>query len=171
MGKQVVRDWEAVQVVKRLQRELEAAGGKATWEATAEEINRRRVAECRPGKNVSRALVHRVVAGEVKFSDTLREALDLPPMPKVQVDDPEYIRVDRLVGGYRRECPQCTAKFERGEIEGDVTPDGGLVPPQYLMANYFRKFCSDTCRDEWRAEREAERAVTGAVTKFRARSA
>lgn len=32
-----------------------------------------------------------------------------------------------------------------------------LVPPQYLMANYFRRFCSDACKAEWHTERLAER--------------
>lgn len=173
MGKQVVRDWEAVQAVRQVQKDLEAHGVQPTWQAVADEINRRRVAECRPGQNVNKALVWRVAEGEVKFSDKLREALGLPPMPKVERADPEFVAVDRIIGGYRRECPQCTAKFERGEIEGDVTPDGYRVPPQYWMGNYFQRFCGDACKAEWHAERKAERekAVTATVTSFRARSA
>lgn len=160
MGKQVVRDIEAVQAVKRLRRDLEAQGAKTTWQAVADEINRRRIAEGRTGQNVSKALVHSVSVGRVKFSATLREALGLPELEKVERADPGFIAVDRIVGGYRRECPQCTAKFERGEIEGDPAPDGRRVPPQYLMANYFRRFCSDACKAEWHAEWHAERETS-----------
>ena len=133
MTKPIVRDLESVQRLKSLKKEH---GFSLSQLADHLKLNK--------------GLVIQVLSGRVAYSAKVRAALGLDPLPSWRVD-PDSIPRSRHIGGGPRQCPECVALYEEGELEEPDT--------WWWYGNTSRVYCSAAHGRAWRKREKTLKGV------------